>query len=383
MEGTPIADQLPTVWPAEPHTRAKHKILKAYLDAWMPILSRQAGKLPTRSSVIRYIDGFAGPGVYEGGEKGSPILALESALHHAAAFPVPIEFTFIEADEARCASLSAELSRHWLQTRESSKVIVRQPVCGECETVLLQMLGDAEQRKDRFGPALAFLDQFGYSAVPMSLIARVLAHPQCEVLTYLFWRDLDRFISDPGKHAGITRAFGSDGWKPAIDMPGGDRARFMLDLYIHSLKERAGAAFVWPFSMLDHNGKLLYWLFFCTNSVQGLREMKRAMWKVDDTGSFTFSDAIGEGQMTLLTSYDQQWLAEHMKKCLIGRTMTVEEVDLFSLTETPCFQFKDALEALERTNVARPVDPPADRRAFTYKDPNLKIRFVAGELRLF
>ena len=349
----------------------------------MPILTRQAGKLPVRSSHIRYIDGFAGPGIYEGGEKGSPILALESALHHAAAFPIPVEFTFIEADKDRCESLSRELSRYLLQIRESSKVIVRLPVCGECEAVLLQMLTEAERRKDRFGPALTFLDQFGYSAVPMSLIADVLAHPQCEVLTYLFWRDLDRFISDSGKHAGISKAFGSEEWKPAIEMPGRDRARFMLDLYVQSLKERADAAFVWPFSMLDQNGKLLYWLFFCTNSVHGLREMKRAMWKVDDTGSFTFSDAVGEGQMTLLSSYDQAWLADHMKKRLIGRTMTVEEINLFVLTETPCFQFKDALETLERAGVARPLDPPPDRRAFTYKDANLKIQFVAEELRLF
>ena len=39
----------------------------------MPILSR--GSFPE----ILYIDGFAGPGEYEGGEPGSPIIALETA----------------------------------------------------------------------------------------------------------------------------------------------------------------------------------------------------------------------------------------------------------------------------------------------------------------
>jgi len=27
------------VWPLEPHTRAKHEILRRYLQAWTPILS--------------------------------------------------------------------------------------------------------------------------------------------------------------------------------------------------------------------------------------------------------------------------------------------------------------------------------------------------------
>src|SRR5215475_1669133 len=61
-----------TIWPIEPHTSAKHQILRNYLDAWLPIL----GKYNRR---IVYIDGFSGPGEYAGGEPGSPIIALEAA----------------------------------------------------------------------------------------------------------------------------------------------------------------------------------------------------------------------------------------------------------------------------------------------------------------
>ena len=58
-----------------PHTAAKHLLLKRYLDRWFPIL----GKYNQR---INYIDGFAGPGEYEGGEPGSPLLAIEAAKYH-------------------------------------------------------------------------------------------------------------------------------------------------------------------------------------------------------------------------------------------------------------------------------------------------------------
>src|ERR1700693_6137138 len=54
-----------TLWEIQPHTRAKHRILKSYLDAWLPIMARYNGR-------ILFIDGFAGPGRYSGGERGSP-----------------------------------------------------------------------------------------------------------------------------------------------------------------------------------------------------------------------------------------------------------------------------------------------------------------------
>ena len=63
-----------TIWQLEHHTRAKHEILKRYLQAWMVILSQ--GKF----SEILYIDGFAGPGEYDRGEVGSPIIAGAVAI---------------------------------------------------------------------------------------------------------------------------------------------------------------------------------------------------------------------------------------------------------------------------------------------------------------
>lgn len=96
-----MSDSLPTVWPLEEHTRAKHLILQQYLSGFMPILANQVMKVGRGNAFVRYIDGFAGPGVYEKGEKGSPILALEAAIDHPQDFPVPIELTFVEDDKER------------------------------------------------------------------------------------------------------------------------------------------------------------------------------------------------------------------------------------------------------------------------------------------
>ena len=64
-----------TVWNLEPHTAKKHKILRRYFEAWLPILATTQGRL-------LYIDGFAGPGEYQNGAPGSPLVILNAARDH-------------------------------------------------------------------------------------------------------------------------------------------------------------------------------------------------------------------------------------------------------------------------------------------------------------
>ena len=94
-----------TVWKLEPHTRAKHEILRRYLQAWMVILSQ--GKFPE----ILYIDGFSGPGEYEEGEVGSPIIALETAIGYEPPLTAKINFLFVEKDPARATHLRSRVSQ--------------------------------------------------------------------------------------------------------------------------------------------------------------------------------------------------------------------------------------------------------------------------------
>lgn len=88
-----------TIWKLEPHTRAKHEILRRYLQAWMVILSQ--GKFPE----ILYIDGFSGPGEYVDGEVGSPVIALETALSYNPPLRARVHFLFVDKDERRAEHL--------------------------------------------------------------------------------------------------------------------------------------------------------------------------------------------------------------------------------------------------------------------------------------
>ena len=91
-----------TVWEIDPHTLAKHEILRHYLRAWFPILN-------SHHSRIVYIDGFSGPGRYSCGEQGSPIIALEVASTHRKSLEGELVFWFIDEKPDRVAHLREEL----------------------------------------------------------------------------------------------------------------------------------------------------------------------------------------------------------------------------------------------------------------------------------
>jgi len=76
-----------TQWPLEPHTAAKHEILRRYLNAWFPILGSHHGR-------VVFLDGFAGPGIYSHGEPGSPIVALRTLFEHSYFHQLKCEFVF-------------------------------------------------------------------------------------------------------------------------------------------------------------------------------------------------------------------------------------------------------------------------------------------------
>lgn len=376
-----MSDSLPTVWPLTPHTSAKHKILRGYLSAWLPILSRQS-KLIGSTREVLFVDGFAGPGVYEGGQDGSPIIALKAALDQAP-FPYPIKFLFVERDKERVSRLKECLKTlaPRLQNRPDLRVGI--PEKADCNDWLEGELDRAEALGKTFGPALVFLDQFGYSSVPMSLVTRVLGVPQCEVFTYLDTSHMNRFIEDKNKWPAITRAYGTEDWRSALDAPSRERIPVLLRTYRDALRERA--KYVWYFSMFGEGNRPLYWLFFCTNSKKGLAEMKCAMWKVDDTGAFRFSDADDPGQMNLLSQIRKDSLDERLHSHFLGKEPpSVDEIEDFVLTQTAHYKYASSLIKLEKDNQIEVVNSPEGRRKSSFKEfGEMRVRFLPRQVSLF
>ena len=370
-----MPDSKDTIYDADPHTRAKHQILREYLKRWLPILANQSRIIGRTDGRLLYVDGFAGAGEYTGSLPGSPLVAIETVLRHSRNFPVPVEIILIELRSDRVKHLRQLVGQRRLELEKSGRAIIREPIEGDSEEVINGIIDDCERDNRRLGPALFFLDQFGYSSFSMGLIGRILGHDTCEVFSYLNWNLLHPFMSDPTKHAGITKAFGGTDWMQVLGLSGKEKEDRFRDIYLEALRRRAGARYAYPFAMRDSSDRVIYWLFFCTNNLRGLEEMKKAMWTVDRSGGFEFSDKFAS-QLGPLFTYGDDDLARDLAKDLGGQTMTVGEVKEYALVNTPAHNYRRALGELERAGRLEAVDPPVGRRRGAFNNERMTVRFV-------
>ena len=283
---------------------------------------------------------------------------------------------FIERRPDRWQHLTRLLSSHLKVPRRN--LVVTPPILGSADDEVRKLLERKEFKQ--YCPMLFFLDQFGYSAIPMELIERIMSGASREVFSFMNWRDLNRYLTDESKWPGIDRAFGGSEWREILSLEGGMRSQRFLQLYDEALRVRGKVSFSYSFSMHDQRGQLLYWLVFCSNSDRGLEEMKKAMWSVDSTGNFRFSDKHS-GQFTLLPGFDQGWLAGSLRSSLAGRQMDVGEIRHYILSETPCYIYNEALAQLERNGEIEIVSSPPRRRKGSFAkyadSDDLVVRFLS------
>jgi three-Cys-motif partner protein len=277
-----------TIWELQPHTGAKHKILRKYLDAWFPILARYNRR-------IMYIDGFSGPGRYAGGEPGSPIIALEAAISHPSKLGCELVFLFIEEKSDRADHLKAEIAK--LTYPSHIKVTVEH---GEFATVIGRSLDELDATQMQMAPTFVLIDPFGFSGIPYKLIYRLLSKDKCEVLITFMVDSINRFLEHPDDtiRSHIVDTCGTPAALGIAD-GAGDRTGALRDLYQKQLVN--AAKFVRYFELRDGNGRVVYYLFFATNNPLGHLRMKEAMWKVDPLGEYTFSDSTDPNQHVLFS----------------------------------------------------------------------------------
>lgn len=225
-------DRYDTVWPLEPHTAAKHEILRRYLEAWFPILG-------SWQAPVVFLDGFAGPGRYSKGEPGSPVIALRTLLTHHAADRLLTQskfvFLFCEADPKRCAALRAEVNRLLEEHRPPAAVQI-QIVKGSFGDTAEQILATLREQRARLAPTFAFVDPFGISGISMAQIRDLLAFTGCEVMLNLAIKNLVRFVNSPEFAAHLPVLFGTDQWRDAVELPTDERRQFLVELYEQQLR---------------------------------------------------------------------------------------------------------------------------------------------------
>jgi len=357
-----------TIWDLEPHTAAKHEILRRYLQAWVPILSH--GNFPR----IVFVDGYAGPGRYSKGEDGSPIIAIKAALEQPRPIQAKVDFHFIELDERRSEHLKSEIAALTLPPNTSATVYGKRSFQDAFPEVWGKYAGRTRP------PTFVFIDPFGFK-IPFSYVAEIVQTQGCEVLITFMFEEINRFLAQEHQPENFDSLFGCPDWRDGVSISDPKaRLKFLHDLYQRQLLQ-AGAKFVRSFAMRNERNAMDYFLFFATNNQLGLKKMKEAMWKVDEGGTYTFSDATDPKQSVLFSDEPDRHL---LKKMIVEKFSGIEaavfQIEQFVVCDTPFREthYKKVLQALETDGDIIPINAPATRRRGTYADENLRLRFKSS-----
>ena len=319
---------------------------------------------------------FAGPGIYEGRELGSPLIALKTLVTHDS-FPrlatTTFEFVFVEKRRDRFERLQAEVADFWLQ-RGGQPGNVRVRLYNE-EFVTVAWASLPELR--RSAPLFAFVDPFGWKGTPMSIIRDRLASDRCEVLLTFMSEHVNRFVTVAEEAERYVELFGTEEYKEAGEREGEERKLYLRDLYGRQLREMAGFTFAKPFEFrdLDRGTRTMYFLMFGTNHIRGLDLMKKAMWKLDPERGVLFAGLTGGDPLLFEPKPDLARLEVALRGRFVGETISIEEVERFVITETDFTSShykRPVLEDLEKRGLLEIV---TERRIrYTYP-PGTVLRF--------
>lgn len=200
-------------------------------------------------------------------------------------------------------------------------------------------------------PLFAFIDPFGATGVPFSVVAQLLRNPRAEVLINLDADGIARLAETaniPANATHLTDLFGDQSWVPLLQETPifQHRSRAILDLYRAKLQRLPNVRYTFPFEMRSQANTLEYFLLFASQHPRGLERMKEAMLTIDQSGRYCFSDA--HVQQDHLMRFDRPAdYAGQLFERFRDQWVPFKDVYDYALLETPFLNPKRMLEILE------------------------------------
>ena len=342
--------------------------MREYLNAWLPIM------LMSNERVL-FIDAFAGPGEYSGGQQGSPIIALEAFLQHESRSLMNgrIDYKFIEKEPDRKLHLDSVIAKYEPNLPQNCSVEV---IEGTFTTQLSGVLNAIDRQDARLSPSFVMVDPFGVSDTPMSLIRRILKNEKSEVYVTFMYEYIQRFVRTPEFRVGLDSQFGTDSWQEGIEIEDTvQRRNFFFNLYISQLKK--SAKYVLHFDVYRGNS-LVYALFFASNSERGCDKMKSAMWKVSPMDGLNFTGGTHDQLFLGPEIVDYSALSgDLLRQFRKNRILGIEDLEHFMCTDKTVFhsgQLRSELANMEDAG-ALSVDEQTRNRRRSYP-PGTRLMFV-------
>jgi hypothetical protein len=211
-----------------------------------------------------------------------------------------------------------------------------------------------QQSKQEFGrafltnaPLLVFVDPFGATGAPFSVIKEILSSGTTEVIINFDADGVARIwkagaASDAERH--LTEIYGGDCWKEIASdgMSYRDLCFACARLYKEQLLSLPNVEYAFSFEMGQASNRLDYFLIFASQNEKGLEKMKEVMKSIDQSGDFRFYDTqVGQEQLIKFDT-PELWI-DPLVKNFAGRLVAYKELKRWILNETPFFTFSSTI----------------------------------------
>ena len=328
----------PVVLPIEklpayaPHHAAKHKLIREYANVWLP-------KLGFKYPHTVIVDGYASAGRYQGNQHGSPLILLHAYLGRKdhGTFRSPPHFVFIESRKGFAQHLQAEVDA--LDLKGTTVDVIHGTYVDAFPRVVEWLAGHYRRPL----PTFVFVDPRGYKDNPfghVQLLKDTLPE-KSETLMYVPASWMARFAKTGITAAAMDSLYDGREWEDAVEEEGTRRgaSEALADAFYKVMKREFDWVTRFNIDPLRHND---YYLFFGTDHIDGLREMKRAQWKADPVGGRAYEQsaaaAIGQGELFAREELTQLPVEESLPVLLREHfgtdPFTVEQASFYTLTET-------------------------------------------------
>ncbi len=293
----------------EEHSKIKLKVLTEYIKTWM----RKVVLNPYGKGNCLVVDTFAGTGIYDDGNYGSPIIIIKEALDfieqakkHPNMKVKTINLIFIESDINNYKLLKQNIEKYVNTNIVEHKFnsINEHLNIAISNSTHEKFIKNLLSKVDNMIPAFFFIDPFKFS-VPFELNKGLLEkYNNVELLFNLITEELSRFFEVDKTNQSLKTLYGIEDTsmiKSKIkDKNGKKRINVITNFYKKRLLE-VGALYTLNFDIQRETGHYKMSLIYATKNIKGFDTMKDVLNKLssEETSDFEYLVDKSGGQMRL------------------------------------------------------------------------------------
>lgn len=255
------------------HSVAKVRLLQEYMAAYLGILSNTEW-----IKEVYLYDVFCGPGLYENGGEGSPIIFLKEiqkaweTVAKPRNKPTRFKCLFNDKDADRVEKLKSNVIELELNLNEIGSIEYRND---DYKAVIKDIQNEITGFKNERG--FVFIDPFGYSEVNLADIKQLTSTGKAEVLLFMPTHHMYRFKDNGTPECLID--FMTD-LKITSRIKNVSGLEF-IDVVMNGFQEALGNGVFVDSFVIRRELNQFFCLFFFTSNMLGYLKMLEAKWKID------------------------------------------------------------------------------------------------------